>query len=176
MLGGFLPPHSPLGERAGIVGNNPDSLGVIYIDRYTSAQPHPGGTVSLSEQEQRALREIEQSLLADDPKFGASVSGDAQLSGIGSGNISMRGLAIAVVGLLLLIGGVALSAQSLWFIGLSIVGFLVMFGAGVWMLRGGGSGPRPTKSRRSPRPKPGGGSPKDGGSMEENFRRRFEGR
>ncbi|MDN6600537.1 MAG: DUF3040 domain-containing protein, partial [Corynebacterium flavescens] len=29
--------------------------------------------MSLSEQEQRALREIEQSLLADDPKFGASV-------------------------------------------------------------------------------------------------------
>ncbi len=35
----------------------------------------PGGTtVSLSEQEQQALREIEESLLAEDPKFGSSVS------------------------------------------------------------------------------------------------------
>ena len=38
----------------------------------------PGGTtVSLSEQEQQALREIEESLLAEDPKFGSSVSEDS---------------------------------------------------------------------------------------------------
>ena len=30
--------------------------------------------MSLSEQEQRALREIEQSLFAEDPKFGSSVA------------------------------------------------------------------------------------------------------
>ena len=38
-----------------------------------------GGTVALSEQEQRMLREIEQSLLADDPKFSAAVKTLARL-------------------------------------------------------------------------------------------------
>lgn len=32
--------------------------------------------MALSEHEQQALREIEQSLLANDPDFGASVSGE----------------------------------------------------------------------------------------------------
>ena len=50
--------------------------------------------MSLSEQEMRALREIEQSLFADDPKFGSSVVTD---SGVGSapksGQLTMRSLA-----------------------------------------------------------------------------------
>ena len=97
--------------------------------------------MSLSEQEQRALREIEQSLLADDPKFGSSVAGDHVFGASGTPGITLRGVAIAVVGLVMLIGGVALAQQSIWFIALSVVGFLVMFGAGVWMLRGGGGNP-----------------------------------
>lgn len=130
-------------------------------------------TVSLSEQEQRALREIEQSLLADDPKFGASV---ADVGGFGgpSGGLTLRGVALAVLGLVMLVSGVALAQQSLWFIILSVAGFLMMFGAGVWMLRGGGSGPSNSGS------KGGGHKPRDpknsafGNRMEENFRRRFE--
>lgn len=129
--------------------------------------------MSLSEQEQRALREIEQSLLAEDPKFGASVSGGQSFPGSGAGGLTLRGIALAVVGLLMLIGGVALSAQSLWFIALSVVGFLVMFGAGVWMLRGGGSGPRVGKPAGA-KSKPSRAASR-GSSMEENFRRRFEG-
>lgn len=130
--------------------------------------------MSLSEQEQRALREIEQSLLADDPKFGASVSEDDDFGG-GTGAITLRGVALVVVGLVLLIGGVALAQQSLAFIALSIVGFLVMFGAGVWMLRGGKSGsgvsaPRSAKSK-SAKPQASGGV---GSKLEEGFRRRFE--
>lgn len=125
--------------------------------------------MSLSEQEQRALREIEQSLLADDPKFGASVSGGHGLGASGTPGVTLRGVAIAVVGLVMLIGGVALAQQSLWFIALSIVGFLVMFGAGVWMLRGGGgSSTGRVSKRRTSR----GRAPAS--SMEENFRRRFE--
>ncbi|GAB3702296.1 hypothetical protein GCM10027595_16930 [Corynebacterium nasicanis] len=119
------------------------------------------------------LREIEQSLLADDPKFGASVVGDHGFGGSGAPGLTLRGIALVVVGLLLLVGGVALAQQSLWFIALSIVGFLVMFGAGVWMLRGGGGAGAP----RAPR-KPGADRPSDPSSrtsrMEENFRRRFE--
>ncbi|QGU07816.1 hypothetical protein COCCU_09460 [Corynebacterium occultum] len=129
--------------------------------------------MSLSEQEQRALREIEQSLLADDPKFGAAVAGAGDLGGFGGG-LTLRGIALGVLGLVMLIGGVALSQQSLWFIILSVLGFLVMFGAGVWMLRsdsatgsgfGGMGGGRSRKSAASPR----------ASKMEENFRRRFEG-
>lgn len=91
--------------------------------------------MSLSEQELRALREIEQSLLADDPQFGSAVSGvDAAGEGF---NFSLQGVALFVLGLVGLIGGIALSQANLWFIALSVVGFLLMFGSGLWMLRGG---------------------------------------
>ena len=95
--------------------------------------------MSLSEQEQRALREIEKSLLAEDPNFGASVSSASSFDGSG-GAVTLRGVALVVVGLVMLVGGVALAQTSLWFVLLSIAGFLVMFGAGVWMLRGSGDG------------------------------------
>lgn len=132
--------------------------------------------MSLSEQEQRALREIEQSLLAEDPKFGASVSSDASFVGSG-GALTLRGIALVVVGLVMMVGGVALAQSSLWFVLLSIAGFLVMFGAGVWMLRGDGSGSlgsskgkKKSKSGRSGADNSNGKTSK----LEENFRRRFE--
>ncbi|WP_027018310.1 DUF3040 domain-containing protein [Corynebacterium pseudodiphtheriticum] len=95
--------------------------------------------MSLSEQEQQALRQIEESLLAEDPKFGSSVSeDDSSFTGFGEGGgITLRG--VAVVGLVAVIGGAAAAQFSLWYIAISIVGFLVMFGAGVWMLRGDGN-------------------------------------
>ena len=95
--------------------------------------------MSLSEQEQRALREIEQSLLAEDPRFGASVSGGPGLDA--SPVLVLRGVALGVLGLVMLVGGVALAQVSLWFIALSVAGFLLMFGAGVWVLRGSSAGP-----------------------------------
>ncbi len=131
--------------------------------------------MSLSEQELRALQEIERSLLEGDPNFGSDVS-EGSSFGSGSGAVTLRGVALVVVGLVMLIGGVALAQQSLWFVTLSIVGFLVMFGAGVWMLRGGGSvkSPIPSKASRSPKK----AAPKNNGvgsRLEDNFRRRFEG-
>ncbi len=129
--------------------------------------------MSLSEQEQRALREIEQSLLADDPKFGASVAGENGFGGSGTAGLTLRGIALAVVGLVMLIGGVALAQQNLWFVTLSVAGFLVMFGAGVWMIRGDGSS-RPLGSPSGNRRPKGGNSSSMGSKMEENFRRRFE--
>lgn len=130
--------------------------------------------MSLSEQEQRALREIEESLLADDPKFGASVSGPTSFGGTG-GAVTLRGVALVVVGLCMLIGGVALAQQSLWFIALSIAGFLVMFAAGVWMLCGDGSGHSVQSYYSGARAKK--SASRSGGvsgKLEENFRRRFE--
>ena len=130
--------------------------------------------MSLSEQEQRALREIEKSLLAEDPNFGASVSSASSFGGSG-GAVTLRGVALVVVGLVMLVGGVALAQTSLWFVLRSIAGFLVMFGAGVWMLRGSGDGSARSSGKKS---KSGGaGSAKDSGAaskLEENFRRRFE--
>ena len=130
--------------------------------------------MSLSEQEQRTLREIEESLLADDPKFGASVSEPTSFGGSG-GAVTLRGIALVVVGLCMLIGGVALAQQSLWFIVLSIAGFLVMFAAGVWMLRGDGSGHSVQGHYSGARAKK--SASRSGGvsgKLEENFRRRFE--
>lgn len=138
--------------------------------------------MSLSEQEQRALREIEQSLLAEDPRFGASVSGG---SGLGASPVLvLRGVALGVLGLVMLIGGVALAQVSLWFIALSVAGFLLMFGAGVWVLRGSEAGPGgPVAAARGSRGRGSGGAGEKRGSgagssvaerMEQDFRRRFE--
>ncbi|MDR7329748.1 DUF3040 domain-containing protein [Corynebacterium guangdongense] len=127
--------------------------------------------MSLSEQEQQALREIERSLLADDPKFGSSVGHDGPA--LGGGGFTLRGIAIGVVGLLLLIAGVALAQVSFWFIALSVIGFLVMFGAGIWMLRTPRSGVSAGGLRlggRQPQSQEGNRSSR----IEDNFRRRFE--
>lgn len=129
--------------------------------------------MSLSEQEMRALREIEQSLFADDPKFGSSVVTE---SGFGSspktGRLTMRSFALIVLGLVLLLGGVALASLSTWTIVLSILGFAVMLFGGIMALRtpaqAGSASARPSRQAK-PRSQ-------RSVSMEESFRRRFEDR
>ncbi len=134
--------------------------------------------MALSEHEQQALREIEQSLLANDPDFGASVSGETSFGG-NSGTITLRGVALIVVGLCMMVGGIALAQQSLWFVILSVLGFLVMFGSGVWMLRGNSedslvtAGAPAAAKRRNKQSKKAGSDV--GNRLEDNFRRRFEG-
>lgn len=126
--------------------------------------------MSLSEQELRALREIEQSLLADDPKFGASVSGAL---GDSTAVFSLRTVAIFVLGLVTLIGGIALSQTNMWFVALSVVGFLLMLGAGIWTLRAGDAFPSGWQAPRAARTARG----KSSGftnRMDERFRSRFE--
>ena len=135
--------------------------------------------MGLSEQEQRMLAEIESALYAEDPKFGSAMSGKSM--GLDSGGTSRgfspRVIAIIGVGLLLLIGGMALANISLWFVTLSVVGFLAMFGAGVWSGDGaklvfvGADGSRSSAKSRKPRRQ---GS--SGGGMEDRFRGRFQGR
>ncbi|WJY68409.1 DUF3040 domain-containing protein [Corynebacterium auris] len=126
--------------------------------------------MSLSEQEQRALQEIERSLLAEDPSFASNMpdAGSSSVGG-GTGRLTMRSVAVIVLGLVLLIGGVALATVSMWLIALSVVGFIVMLVGGIMALRAPAQGPveRPGAARAkksSPRAT----------SMEENFRRRFE--
>ena len=70
--------------------------------------------MALSEQEQRMLREIEQSLLADDPKFSAAVKNAGAFAGESrTGGLTIRGIALFMLGLVLLVGGVALSQRFL---------------------------------------------------------------
>ncbi|QGU01710.1 hypothetical protein CKALI_04155 [Corynebacterium kalinowskii] len=126
--------------------------------------------MSLSEQELRALREIEQSLLADDPKFGASVASATSESRV---VFSLQAIALFVLGLVLLIGGIALSQTSMWFVALSVFGFLVMLGSGIWMLRSGDSS-HVARVDRGPKRNSLGTNGGFAGRMDERFRSRFE--
>ena len=76
------------------------------------------------------------------------------------------------------LGGIALAQQSLWFVSLSVLGFLVMFGSGVWMLRGKSEDSlvavgthAPARGHNKQSKKGGSGV---GNRLEDNFRRRFE--
>ncbi len=134
----------------------------------------------LSEHEQRMLKEIESALYADDPKFASSVR---KTGAAGVRRPTGLVVGLGVLGLALLIGGLALDVKPGGFPVLSLIGFLTMFAAGVLALRSpSGStvigakkpgGPRLPGSGRASSPGSG-----DGRSystrMEDRFRRRFE--
>ena len=127
--------------------------------------------MSLSEQEQRMLREIEQSLLAEDPRFANSVSRETGFADAPrSGHLTMRSVALLVLGIVLLLGGVALASVSTWSIIISVIGFGVMMAGGIMALRA------PAPSLPGSRPAAASQRPRNARSlsMEENFRRRFQ--
>ena len=158
----------------------------------TEAAPPPsagGGTVPLSEHEQRMLDQIESALYAEDPKFASSVRGGRLRAA--TSRRRLQAAALFVLGLVLLIAGVALPVKPGGFPIISLVGFAVMFGAGVLLIMGnsrGGAkadaargGPSDDSGRGKPKgPGPGrarGPRNKSGGfssRMEDRFRRRFE--
>lgn len=131
--------------------------------------------MALTDKEKATLREMERLLEADDPKFGSSMRSAGRM-GSGQPGFSLRGIALVVVGIVLLVGGVALASESIWFIALSIVGFLVMFGASLWMLNGGGKVGGQSQNLKSSRQKVRAVKSDRGigSQMEDNFRRRFE--
>lgn len=133
----------------------------------------------LSEHEQRVLDEIESALYAEDPKFASAPWGKGLRSSSSRAGLQVAGL--FVVGLVLLVLGVVLPVK---FPGsfpiVSLVGFVVMFAAGIrWLwfsqasngaqggagARGGGNGKQALRGSRKP-----GLSER----MESRFRRRFE--
>ena len=131
----------------------------------------------LSDHEQRMLDEIESALYAEDPKFASSVRGGALRAPTTRRRI--QGTALFVVGLAMLVSGVAFPATMLGsFPILSVVGFLVMFGGVVFAITG------PRLSKGSDRSGAGGGrqhkakGSRGSGSftsrMEDRFRRRFD--
>ncbi|MUN64109.1 DUF3040 domain-containing protein [Kocuria sediminis] len=79
----------------------------------------------LSEHEQQLLAQLEKQLHADDPRFVTSM-GSRAVRGASTRNIVL-GIVIAVVGLLVLLGGVVLKTVLL-----GVLGFVVM-GAGVYV-------------------------------------------
>lgn len=130
----------------------------------------------LSDHEQRMLDQIESALYAEDPKFASSVRGGNLRAP--SARRRLQGVALFVVGLAMLVSGVAINAT--WIGGLpilSVIGFIVMFGGVVFAVTGSrASGPADKPAAPgSARPKRG-KSP--GGSftsrMEDRFRRRFD--
>ncbi|WP_297592851.1 DUF3040 domain-containing protein [Mycobacterium sp.] len=131
----------------------------------------------LSDHEQRMLDQIESALYAEDPKFASSVRGGGFRAP--TARRRLQGVALFVVGLAMLVSGVAFKAT--WIGGsvpiLSIFGFIVMFGGVVFGITGprlsgrsdhSGSAPGSLRQRRN----------KGGGSftsrMEDRFRRRFD--
>ena len=132
----------------------------------------------LSEHEQRMLDQIESALYAEDPKFASSVRGGTLRAP--STRRRLQGVGLFVLGLALLVAGVAVKATMIaGFPVLSVLGFLVMFAGVVF----GITGPRlPGAADRGPaaggarQPRRGKGG--SGGSftsrMEDRFRRRFD--
>ena len=89
-----------------------------------------------------------------------------------AGRVSGRSAAQVVLGLVLLLGGVALASLSIWTIVLSIIGFAVMLFGGIMALRTPSNQSSPS-ARASRQAKP---RTQRSVSMEESFRRRFEDR
>ncbi|ULE32122.1 DUF3040 domain-containing protein [Mycobacterium sp. IDR2000157661] len=132
----------------------------------------------LSDHEQRMLDQIESALYAEDPKFASSVRGGNLRAP--STRRRLQGAALFVVGLALLISGVAFPATQIsGFPILSVLGFIVMFGGVVFAITGprvaGGRDRSSAAEAGAPRQKRAKGS---GGSftsrMEDRFRRRFD--
>lgn len=135
----------------------------------------------LSEHEQRMLEQIESALYAEDPKFASSVRGGRLRTT--SSRRRLQAAALFVLGLFLLVAGIAAPVKPGGFPIISLIGFIVMFGAGVLVLLGSGSKRASgsgggSVSSASPG-SPGGRGPqrRSGGfseRMEDRFRRRFE--
>ncbi|WP_194819413.1 DUF3040 domain-containing protein [Nocardia sp. XZ_19_385] len=133
----------------------------------------------LSEHEQRMLEQIESALYAEDPKFASSVRGGRLRST--SSRRRLQAAALFVLGLVLLVAGIALPKLGGFPI-ISLIGFIVMFGAGVLLLLGSSKGGAVSAETSSGGSGGGGASgsgrgKKSGGfseRMEDRFRRRFE--
>jgi hypothetical protein len=140
--------------------------------------------VPLSEHEQRMLDQIESALYAEDPKFASSVRGGRMRAA--SSKRRLQAGALFFLGLVLLVAGVALPFKPGGFPIISLLGFVVMFGAGVlFLMRGSKKGlsavpdeaGRPAKGSVAGKRADGRKGGSSGGfssRMEDRFKRRFE--
>ena len=112
----------------------------------------------LSDHEQRMLDQIESALYAEDPKFASSVRGGGLRAP--TARRRLQGAALFVIGLAMLVSGVAFKATMIGsFPILSVFGFIVMFGGVVYAITGrrlsgradhSGSAPGSSSATRSP--------------------------
>lgn len=122
------------------------------------------------------LDQIESALYAEDPKFASSVRGGTLRAP--STRRRLQGAALFVLGLAMLVAGVAVKATMIGsFPILSVVGFIVMFGGVVFAITGprvgkGDRVPNDISAQRQKRAKGNGGSFTS--RMEDRFRRRFD--
>ena len=128
----------------------------------------------LSEHEQRMLEQIESALYAEDPKFASSVK--RRRLGRSSARRRLQAVAVFVIGLVMLIGGLIVDIAIGGFPIISLLGFLVMFGAGLFALWGDNSPETAPSSSRGGKKQSGspGARRKLSERMEERFNRRFE--
>lgn len=126
----------------------------------------------LSEHEQRLLDQIESALYAEDPKFASNVRGTRVRTA--TKNRRLQAMILFVLGLIVLIAGVALGLPTVAVVTVSVLGFLMMFGSAVMLVTGRGSPSAAaggsTGSARGGEKQPGGFSSR----MEQRFKRRFE--
>jgi hypothetical protein len=125
----------------------------------------------LSDHEQRMLDQIENALYAEDPKFASSVRGGGLHAP--TARRRLQGSALFVVGLGMLVSGVAFKATMIGtFPILSVLGFVVMFGGAVFAITGPPLAGRRDSAPRQRRAR--GTSSSFTSRMEDRFRRRFD--
>ncbi len=129
----------------------------------------------LSDHEQRMLDQIESALYAEDPKFASSVRGGHLRAP--SGRRRLQGAGLFLLGLAMLVAGVAIKATMIGgFPALSVLGFVVMFAGVVFAVSGppaSGARDRGEAGRKSVR-RSGSGGGSFTNRMEDRFRRRFD--
>lgn len=114
--------------------------------------------MALSEHEQRLLDEMERNFYRSDAEFAAEASGPRRVDF----TAVAVGALVVVVGIGLAVGGVA---SQMWWLG--VIGFVVMFGGALLMLR--------RKPDPAAEPLPGAsGAPRGGGDFMSAFERRWE--
>jgi Protein of unknown function (DUF3040) len=135
-----------------------------------------GGTMPLSEHEQRMLEQIEKALYAEDPKFAQSVRArDPRVH-------YRRRVILAAVGFLVGVG-LLLAGVVIKYIPMGVAGFLVMLTCAMWALtswRHMNGTAAATAPRRGPAPAPRKRRSREPGQgfmerLEERWRRRQEG-
>lgn len=143
-----------------------DTLPTLVIDQLLTDDARRECEMELSDEEKRLLAQLEESLIADDPRLAQRLGGKARTSR----QIHRRRATLAGLGFLLGIVMLVVGLQTVWVI--SVLGFIAMFAStvvalGSWQKA---SDTHPSRAATGARP-----SEPFLGRMEDRWRRRQEG-